>query len=170
MDMSLSKFQQMVKDREAWHAVVHGITKSWTQLSDWTTTMYQRWKALWVWSLIELSPQSWEGALSSASEKLRFCEAKQHFYHSAKSGQGRTQITMPLTSKSKPLYHPSGKPWWRCPITPEVQPWSFHSCPTHDSQTTKQKYKIKKEQSSPCNIYGGIKSTFKDLVYQLKIR
>ena len=34
MDMSLSKLQEMVKDREAWHASVHGITKSQTQLSD----------------------------------------------------------------------------------------------------------------------------------------
>ena len=29
MDMSLSKLQKIVKDREAWHAAVHGITKSW---------------------------------------------------------------------------------------------------------------------------------------------
>ena len=36
MDMSLSKLLQIVKDREAWHAAVHGVTKSWTQLSDWT--------------------------------------------------------------------------------------------------------------------------------------
>ena len=34
MDMSLSKLQEMVKDREAWHAAVHGITNSWTQLRD----------------------------------------------------------------------------------------------------------------------------------------
>ena len=34
MDMSLSKLQEMVKDREAWHAAVHGITKSQTQLRD----------------------------------------------------------------------------------------------------------------------------------------
>ena len=41
MDMSLSKVQEMVKNREAWHAIVHGITKSWTQLSDWTTFYFK---------------------------------------------------------------------------------------------------------------------------------
>ena len=34
MDMSLSEFRQLVMDREAWHAAVHGVTKSQTQLSD----------------------------------------------------------------------------------------------------------------------------------------
>ena len=34
MDMSLSKLQEMVTDREPWHAAVHGVTKSRTQLSD----------------------------------------------------------------------------------------------------------------------------------------
>ena len=38
MHMSLSKFQEIVKDREAWRAAVHGIAKSRTPLSDWTTT------------------------------------------------------------------------------------------------------------------------------------
>ena len=37
-DINLSKLQEMVKDREAWYAAVHEITKSWTWLSDWTTT------------------------------------------------------------------------------------------------------------------------------------
>ena len=38
MDISLRKLQEIVKDREAWHAAVHGITKSQTGLHDWTTT------------------------------------------------------------------------------------------------------------------------------------
>ena len=39
MDMSLSKLQEVVKDREAWHAAVHSVTKSRTELSDWTIAM-----------------------------------------------------------------------------------------------------------------------------------
>ena len=34
MNMNLGKLQGMVRDREAWHAAVHGVAKSWTQLGD----------------------------------------------------------------------------------------------------------------------------------------
>ena len=36
MDVSLSELQELLMDREAWHAVIHGVTKSRTRLSDWT--------------------------------------------------------------------------------------------------------------------------------------
>ena len=36
MDVSLSELRELVMDREAWRAVIHGVTKSWTRLSDWT--------------------------------------------------------------------------------------------------------------------------------------
>ena len=38
MDVSLSKLQEMVEDRKAWYAAVHGVTKSWTWLSNWIAT------------------------------------------------------------------------------------------------------------------------------------
>ena len=60
MDMSLSKLREIVKDREAWHADVHGVTKSWTQLSNKTTTTvlstlsYKslRWSKTRYWGLL----------------------------------------------------------------------------------------------------------------------
>ena len=45
MDMNLSKLQEMMKYRKAWHAAVHGVSKSQTWLSEWTiiTTMWKYW-------------------------------------------------------------------------------------------------------------------------------
>ena len=62
VDMSLSKLREIVKDREAWHAAVHGDAKSWTWLNNWTTAT----KFLW-WSSMAC-----EAHFPIATVKLRF--------------------------------------------------------------------------------------------------
>ena len=58
MDVSLSEFQELVMDREAWHAAIHGVTKSQTRLSDWTELNWYFNKKFRIFLLIPLMVQS----------------------------------------------------------------------------------------------------------------
>ena len=59
MDMSLGNLRQLVMNTEAWHAAVHRVAKSWTQLSDWTELNLEWWEFYWI-----ISPKMWSLWLS----------------------------------------------------------------------------------------------------------
>ena len=54
MDMSLNKLQEIVKNKDAWYAAIHGVTKSWTWFNDWTTTT-----TLTLWLVTHSSILAW---------------------------------------------------------------------------------------------------------------
>ena len=78
MDVSLSELQQLVMDREAWYAAIHGVTKSWTRLRDWTELdLLYRSLTVWItincgkfwktWEYQTTWPASWEPIWRSGS-------------------------------------------------------------------------------------------------------
>ena len=54
MDVSLSEFRELVMDREAWHAAIHGVTKSQTRLSDWSDLIWYIYIYKYICLIIDL--------------------------------------------------------------------------------------------------------------------
>ena len=110
MDMSLSKFQELVMDREAWHATVHGLTKSHTELSDWATEL--NWTEFMLrlvteqikkWVLFFSSPLS---LLSSQRQTLPLLLVSSFIYWLYFSLQSVYPSLKNLSSFTLPLAHP----------------------------------------------------------------
>ena len=76
MDMILSKLQEMVKDRKAWHAAVHGVPKSWTWLSDWTET--EGLGPLWQVIIYDYSNKSKEKKVKETVSNMSKLASLQH--------------------------------------------------------------------------------------------
>ena len=76
MDMSLSELRELVMDREAWCAALHAVTKSWTQLSDWTELIYRFVKGWWKEQLSTGDLDLW---IFNIFSKMHFTHVKFHF-------------------------------------------------------------------------------------------
>ena len=77
MDVSLSELWEMVIDREAWHASIHGVTESWRRLSNWTELKEARihnWEKIISWAMTER-----EEELKSLFMRVREESEKTHF-------------------------------------------------------------------------------------------
>ena len=133
MEMSLSKLQELVIDTEAWHAALHGVGKSWTQLSDWTelnkgTQCLGQWRTLRHAYLLGYSPEGEAFFFSPVSymsvwlvHRIHFLEADWLYGESEALNWGEdmagviwstAQMTM-HTSYIYPTYNRAGVHWWK---------------------------------------------------------
>ena len=77
MGMSLIKLQETVKDRDAWHAAVHGVSKSQARLSDWATTKSI---TLFHWLSAKALSRTTREWLFDYYKKIEFCTKRKHIY------------------------------------------------------------------------------------------
>ena len=109
MNVNLSELQELVMDREAWRAAIHGVTKSWTRLSNWTELMVQTLEDLYPWPNEELQLNFLNKIslryLSSGSTNLLSKQYNLNNDYVSDFGFYRTQNSFDLSTASTQLWN-----------------------------------------------------------------
>ena len=139
MDMGLGEFWELVMDREAWSAAIHGVTKSWTRLSDWTELNWMSYVLVASLERVHQREIFWrtklsEDAFSSFVFEWQFTcvlnsRVKVIF---PQNFEGLTQVSAGSCYKGKPETVVIPTPWWDLfiPSVPWGSFWGVHLGPS----------------------------------------
>ena len=109
--MSLSKLGEIVKDRKAWQAAVHGVTKSWTWLINWTTYWISFTSVSKLCPICKSIPIITENFLNSVIMQLPYWDIKDFFINGKKWQLKVNEVELINWKMSSPSFHLTV--WWK---------------------------------------------------------